>query len=529
MKRLIPVLFVAGLISAQSVFAQGNDRLEIRGAVVESGVGVGGATVTLYEFGHTPPEATTRTVFAITTTDSKGVFQFHPARTGEYYVEAQKEGYFAESFDGPTVDPADSVGDPVSLNLAHPSQDRRFTMMRLGELRGRVLDEDGKPLAKLRVALRPGTIQQVVTDQDGYFVATKLRPDDYLVAIVPQQNSFEIQPQFSDADLKIVDQDLAMSFWPGGGDERSASPLPVRSGASLNVGNIVARKASYYRARLLVQGADCSPGEKWTFSTAPEMAGFGPQVPCAKEFLVRNLAPGSYTFVLSTNRRGEQRRLATAPVEVRDQNQEVAMTMSAGVNINGRLMAAAGTTLPSSKITVSVTPELARIGFSSSVSGGKFVITGLPEGRSRVSINGVGGKFYMKEIRYDGVTAVDGMITANSGGPAQLEIVIDDKAATITGSVADTGGNTGPVLIVVVRWPESPEDARGTTFRPEALVEADDNRGFTFDGLEPGEYRILAVAQDRMSRLQRDIVSRAERVTLEPGRSQSVIVKIVEP
>jgi hypothetical protein len=131
--------------------------LEIHGTVAESGLGLAGVTVTLYEFGHTPPEATTRSVFATTSTDPNGEFTFHPARAGKYYVEAQKVGYFAETFDGPSAEPMDSVGDSVSLDQDHPSQQRRFTLIRLGELRGRVIDEDGKPLSNLRVGLIPAT------------------------------------------------------------------------------------------------------------------------------------------------------------------------------------------------------------------------------------------------------------------------------------------------------------------------------------------------------------------------------------
>src|SRR5579863_8519877 len=146
--------------------------------------------------------------------------------------------------------------------------------MRLGELRGRIVDEDGAPLAKQRVGIRPGTITPVVTDQDGYFTATKLRPGDYLVSLV--RRGPEILPQFSEEDLKVVDQDLQVSNWPG-------VPVPIRSGASLSVGTITARKTPYYRAHLSVQGPDCAEGEKWTFSTTPEMGGFGPTVPCGKE------------------------------------------------------------------------------------------------------------------------------------------------------------------------------------------------------------------------------------------------------
>lgn len=214
----------AGLACAQSA-----GQLEIRGTVIESGLGLAGVTVTLYEFGHEPAQATTRTVFATTFTDSKGEFALHPTRAGEYYVEAQKEGYFAETFDGPTADPIETIGDSVSLDQDHPLQARRFTLIRLGELRGRVVDEQGAPLANLRLGLSPATSTQVITDQDGYFTATKLRPGAYLVRIGPERGSPEILRQFSEEDFKVVDRDLEISFWPGGGDLRAASPLPVSS------------------------------------------------------------------------------------------------------------------------------------------------------------------------------------------------------------------------------------------------------------------------------------------------------------
>jgi len=137
MKLLLPSLLTAALACAQSAA-----QLEIRGTVVEGALGIGGVTVTLYEFGHTPPEATTRSVFAVTFTDATGKFTFHPALAGEYYVEVKKEGYFAESYNGPTVDPVGSTGDPVSVDADHPLQERKFSLMRLGELRGRIVDED---------------------------------------------------------------------------------------------------------------------------------------------------------------------------------------------------------------------------------------------------------------------------------------------------------------------------------------------------------------------------------------------------
>lgn len=385
----------AGLAFAQSL------PLEIRGTVVEGPLGVAGATVTLYEFGHAPPQATTRTVFATVSTDSQGAFQFHPERVGNYYVEVRKEGYFAESSGGPTVDPADSTGDPVSIDADHPARERKFSMWRLGEVRGRVIDEDGNPIAKLNVALQAPSssplrgFARAVTDQDGYFAAAKLRPGDYMVRIGPQRGLPEILPQFSEGDLKIVDQDLETSFWPGGGDERSALPLPLSSGASLNVGTITARKSFYYRAHLSVQSGDCAPGEKLNFSVAStaDTSGiaFPLPVPCGKEFLVRNLAPGSYLFSLSTGRPLPEKRLsATALVDVTNANLELALIMAEDADISGRLLAADGATSAPGRAMITVTPVVAPAFQGQRTAAdpaGKFLFRGVLGNRYRVSVD----------------------------------------------------------------------------------------------------------------------------------------------
>jgi hypothetical protein len=516
----------AGLACAQST-----SPLEIRGTVVEKGLGVGGATVTLYEFSHTSPEAATRSVFVTTSTDPKGEFTFHPARAGEYYVEARKEGYFAETFDGPSAEAIDSVGDSVSLDQDHPSQQRRFTLIRLGELRGRVIDEDGKPLSNLRVGLIPPTSTQVVSDPDGYFTATKLRPGDYLVRIAPERGAPEILRQFSESDLKIVDEDLETSYWPG-------VPIPISSGAPLSVGTITVHKAAYYRAHLTVQPGDCDPDENWHLAVrtgdAPDLD-TSRQVPCSGDFLVRNLLPGLHSFVLSTDdQRRKEKRWAVGSAEVTDHNVEVRMTMSAGADIIGRLVAADGAALPG-KTTLVVTPVLRGWGFTTLVSdaGGTFQIHSLPGDPSQVSARDMGDRFYVKEVRYNGLPVTDGVFTPVSG-PANLEIVIDDKAATISGSVAERGKVAGPIMIVAVKWPVAPDSSSvSMLLRKSKNTPADEQGKFQINGLAPGEYHVIGVTETAAMRLKPDILirllDRAEKVTLERGGSQSISLKIVEP
>ena len=442
--------FTAGLVCAQSAA-----QLEIRGTVVEGALGIGGVTVTLYD--HTPAEATTPSVVATTFTDAKGQFTIHPVRSGEYYVEVKKEGYFAEGFNGPTADPPDSTGEPVSIDADHPVRERKYSLVRLGEVRGRFLDEDGNPLAKLNVVIQtPASaafrgFAQTVTDQDGYFAATKLSPGDYQVRISPVRP--EVLTQFSEDDLKIVDQDWEASSWP-------AVPLSVSSGSSLNVGTITARKAKYFRAHLLVSG-NCAVGETWTFSVRAEGGSLGLAVPCAKEFLVRNLAPGSYAITFATSGRPEEQRFAFASVEMIDRNLESGLTLSSGADINGQLEAADGAAFPPGKITIAVDPvdPMARTR-SQTISpdpAGKFLIRGVSAVQRQVRVVGLASKFYVQEIRYNGLIVADGIFWPIPGAPGLLDIVIDDQAATISGTVAERDKATGRVMIVAMKWPLSPE------------------------------------------------------------------------
>jgi hypothetical protein len=515
-------LFLCVAFATGLAFAQGAAQFEIRGTVVEGALGIGGVTVTLYEFGHTPAEATTRTVFATTFTDSQGAFVLHPLRAGNYYVEVNKQGYFADSYNGATADPVDSTGDALSIDADRPLQERKFSLMRLGELRGRVVDEDGNPVGNTRVGIHPGRFNPVVTDEDGYFIAANLRPGDYSVSVMPR--SPQIRPQFSEEDLKLVDEDLQVSNWP-------SVPVPVRSGASVSLGNIPLRKTAYYRAHLTVQVSDCTEGEEWMFSTT--IGGFGPSVPCGKEFMVQNLAPGSYSFTLATSGRTGERRWGSADAEVKDRNIPVVIAMSGGTDISARLLPAKGVTLPPGNITIAVS-QVPRTFLGNQTTAkqpdGQFIIRALPAVHHQLSVNGLTKDFYVKEIPYNGLILSDGIFTPIPGAQGQLDILIDDHAGTIRGSLDGYDKAAARVMVVAVKWPLPAEiPSTQALLNTAAGTAADDQGRFQIGGLVPGEYRVLATTAGDLSMVQPDTVSRAEKVIVERGGSQTISVKIVEP
>ena len=126
-------------------------------------------------------------------------------------------------------DPSNILGTEahVVLSRGNPKEELHFTLVRPAEIRGRVVDEEtGAPLAKVPVAaIAPNPImgvalsgfgKPVLTDEDGQFVVPSVRPASYAVEVLPRVlGETQIMTQFSEDDLKVVDQDFEKTFSPG--------------------------------------------------------------------------------------------------------------------------------------------------------------------------------------------------------------------------------------------------------------------------------------------------------------------------
>jgi hypothetical protein len=198
--------------------------------------------------------------------------------------------------------------------------------------------------------------------------------------------------------------------------------------------------------------------------------------------LVTGLKPGSYTFRLLS-----ARGWAATPVEVANKNLEVSLALSAGVDISGRIVAGEGVTLPAlDKIRITLNPAEAAGAFvqaSSPDAKGAFLATNVMGPSHRVSVSGLGDKYYVKEIRLDGRAAPNGVVRLYQG--SQVEVMLDDQPAAITGSVTEGDKPFSQPLIFAAKWP-----SLETIPHP---VTGDNDGKFQIAGLEPGEYRVLAV------------------------------------
>lgn len=158
---LIPVLLALACGGASSLWGG-----SIEGRVTNSVTGepVSGVEVRLLD---------RHSIVFQTTTDSNGAYRLEHLADGEYSAEFSKDGFQNTGAPGRSAVAGD-VSPRVNAQL-NP----------WGALRGRVLDEDGKPAAKVRVEIdaRDG---QTVTDENGEFAFQGVFPGYYTVLAKPQ-------------------------------------------------------------------------------------------------------------------------------------------------------------------------------------------------------------------------------------------------------------------------------------------------------------------------------------------------------
>jgi len=160
---------------------------------------------------------------------------------------------------------------------------------------------------------------------------------------------------------------------------------------------------------------------------------------------------------------------------------------------------------------------------------GKFVLQAQPWPRSQIYVLGLPAKYYVKEIRYNGRAAELGFITAIPG--AELEIVIDDKAAGVTGSATSGDKVVDECLVIAMRWP-LPDAEQFNDNQFESGIKPVRQGKFQFAGLAPGEYRIAAVPASERNRLQdwaalNQLLSRVETTRLGPSESRLVTLELI--
>ena len=173
-----------------------------------------------------------------TVTDSTGAYRLTGLADGNYGGVFTKDG-FSEG----------RLSEPVHVAANVPAR-ADAQIQPWGSLRGRVLDEDGKPAAGVRVECGCTRDDGVATDQSGEFTFQDLRPGSYRLAAKPE--------------AKIRMQDgvrlgTVAIYYPSVTEPAQAVPIVVRIGENVSGIEIRLKSVPVHRVAGVVLGVDGKP------------------------------------------------------------------------------------------------------------------------------------------------------------------------------------------------------------------------------------------------------------------------------
>ena len=512
------------------------------------------------------------------TTDDQGRFRITGLAADAYTITASRTGFVDAVFgQRRPLQP----GTPVQLADGQDVAGIDLRLVRGGVITGRVLDEDGEPLARALVTvqryqyvrgerqLTPAGADQ--SDDRGQYRVFGLPPGDYYVSA-----DAGALAQMLGRGL----QQLAGAFAaPGGRGGRGAlsgappadDPEPLGYAPTYYPGVVAAAEAGRLtlgpaqeltgidvQVQLVptatVSGVVVGVDGPAPVLLAPQDAGGMVRGQILRgttqtdgTFAIRNVPPGRYTALARSGggpfaAPASPFRVGTQTVNVAGQDVTgVTLALQPGVSLSGNItIESAGTAAPADYSAFRIdAPDAEPLPFGGGAGGrgagplasgaraaknGAFTVRDLLPGRHYLLVSGT-GPWTLKSISIAGREVTDQAIDLRSGQDVgDVMVVMTDRATDVSGTVHDASG--APIAaIAVIAFSTDPQQWRPHSRQIQA-VRTDQHGVYHLRGLPPGDYRLVALDDVEQGEwfdpafLQR-IETAAERLTISDGEKKT--------
>jgi hypothetical protein len=503
-----------------------------RAVLAEAGQSVARVRVLL-----TGPTGNTRA----TMTDENGRYEFRAVPAGPFEMRAVKGGFVVLSA---TSRRRVEQRRSISLKEGETIDKTDFTLVRGGVLTGRVVDEAGEGVTGAWVQLmKPqsgsasravGNIPGAGTDDRGEFRVHSIPPGDYVLSVAFQENAFGDSP---DDPLQY-----ARTYYPGTIAIAEAQRITVPPGTEIAGLTLALQRARMSRVRGIVSSPNSRPiGVIVSLSSRDrDGAGFNQTALADAEgnFSIAGVPPGTYRIVARSEFSGDGDR-ATVDVTVGNADVTgVALMLRPGVKARGRI--AFDLPRPDIRpgdIRVVARPDDEEMHFSSGSlpppvrEDWTFELGGL-SGRTTLTagVLRADARWIVKSIRLGDMDVTDSGIEFQNDDVDGIEIILTDKAASITGTVTDGDKPIGNAVVIV--YPDSAEQWRART--RYFAVDRTDQAGHYSIPLRPAaRYRVIALDdlepnEEFDEGLLRELSDRATVIDLREGEARALNLKLQE-
>lgn len=430
------------------------------------------------------------------TTDSDGRFRIEKVAAGRYRIYLEKTGFVEINGRG-----RKSEGHSLSIRNGEEITDFALQMLPTAIISGRIVDEDGDPMADAVVFVqrkKPGAKLENVgserTNDLGEFRFHSLFPGQYLIVAMPPPDfhDYERQHEKSRKETDQPDMRYLTTYYPGTYDAAQASPVTVRPGDEVPV-SLTLVPARTYKVRGIVTGIPA--GQK----VAVELTSVASQTILRSneagengQFEVRGVPPGSYVARVSI---GAEEQLLTARQNVNVVAADVdgiRLVPMRSFTVSGRLRFDARPQDYTVNLRSVDAPDDSGFFIASDAFGqsatvdrqGGFQWTNVKPGTYSVHLYGGDRDSYLKSVTL-GESDVDTGFSIS--GPVTLDLVVSPKGGRVEGAVTDHAQPVADATVVFV-----PEE-KFRKVREHFAVATSDQRGhFTVRGIAPGAYTVFA-------------------------------------
>jgi hypothetical protein len=471
-------------------------------------------------------------------TDEQGRFAFTGLEAGRYSLSAERQGFLRQSYGGRKYN---TSGTPLPLAADQHVKDVVFKLSPQSVVAGKVLDEDGEPVANVQVralkyAYRGGKKQWVQTGQGntsdiGEYRIPNLEPGRYLVSTNTRMaNPGNFAMQSAEPLPDAPEYNYTATYYPNTADEASAAPVDVGPGGEIRGIDIRLVKTRVFRVRGRVTGLpDGGRGNPSVMLMSKDggrnLSNMSPVRPPENRFELRGVPAGSY-IVFAQLGGGGQRAMAFQPVELRSNHADgIVLNLSTGGDVTATVKvvdATAPIDLPN--VSVMLRPDTQFAGPPrGKLTNGVITIGNVHPMHYNVSVTGVPDTCFVQSIRYGGQEVPDGGAEIAPGG--SLDITLSATAGSIGGAVVDKDGKTvARATVALVPKGGPPTAIKGNT--------TDENGAFSFSGLKPGDYLVFGwedippgayADPDFLKQYE----GRAQTVALDRSGKQAVQLKVI--
>ena len=483
-----------------------------------------------------------------TTTDADGHFQIESIRHGRYRVFVERTGLVE-------IDKRNRRSPGTALSF-EPGKDVSGLVLHLlpaAVVVGRVLDEDGDPMARTDVSVlhygytlghrRLETAASGTTNDLGEYRVPDLLPGRYLAVVNPSPAFSNPSGVAASAQSAGEKEETAYvpTYYPGTTDRSQAGFLELRAGDETSVNfNLVPSATFHVRGSLAP-----NPGSAMLLLRPKESNAEYAAAHVDKDgkFDIGHVPPGSYTLVTVTGT-AESPQLAQQMIDVtnHDINDSRILTM-AGSRVRGQLHLDGDLSLDVSSLLVFLEPgdrdhvtsffggddiatnlTLARV-----KRDGSFDLKDVPAGSYFVLVEGNSTpEYFLKSVRVGGSDVTDTGLSVGGGGTYSLDLLLGAGTARVNGGVTDADDHPVADAVVVA----VPQLSRRNRLELFGKAVTDQHGRFTLTGLTPGEYQLFAFDSIEEGAYYdpgflQAFDARGEKIRLEEKGSKTVPLKVI--